>query len=172
MANGHPGDPGANPTNNPYKNGGGGGAPNLHGWGGISGLFKALSSGLNATQYGRLQSGYDGLNGAVGNEHGAFAGLSPYAVHFLATSGLLDQAPVQQVSMTDASGNALTGIPLLMAQIQQSINNAAPTKYNLAQGLTQQNLQTVLQAAAANGQIFNKGYGMYGAQGAAAPSGA
>ena len=88
---------------------------------GLEGVIAALQGKLNQGQVNNLQAGYTGGNGyGVGGMHGAFAGLSPQAVHWLAQSGLLEKNAPQQMATTDASGAPLTGDALFQAQFMVS----------------------------------------------------
>lgn len=128
---------------------GGGGNP-LAGGGGYSGLqgvIQALSGGINAQQLQRMQEGYTGANGAIGGMKGSMQGLSPYAVHFLATSGLLQQNAPQ---LQDTTG--LSGDDLFRANLMNTLAQQAPATYSLHSGVDANFLQQVL------GQIGNPAF--------------
>jgi len=136
---------------------------------GLEGVIAALQGKLNQGQVNNLQAGYTGGNGyGVGGMHGAFAGLSPQAVHWLAQSGLLEKNAPQQMATTDASGAPLTGDALFQAQfMNQLYQNADPT-YSLHSGVNADFLQKALGAAGI-GNIFAKGYDASGSTAAAKP---
>ena len=143
-------------------------APHLApGYSGLQGIIDLLTHGINQSQMTHIGEGFNGANGVVGGANGAFAGLSPYAMHFLGTSGLLTKTD-NSVPTTDASGNPLTGSALLMANLQNMLGNEAPATYHLASGITAADLAQLFGGAGGIGghSAYNTGYGANGAAGA------
>jgi hypothetical protein len=116
--------------------------------------FNAIAQALSGAG-GISQKQMDALTKGVGGGTGlAKDGLSSAALHFLASSGLLAANPVQQISLTDANGNPLTGGALAVAQLQQQMANLAPNTYDLQQGVTGDMLASLF-----GGGGFQKAYG-------------
>jgi hypothetical protein len=145
------------------QQGGGGGG---YGYTGLQGIISALSGphGINASQYAAMGQGANGADGmAIGGMHGAFNGLSPYAVHFLATSGLLDQNKATTVPTTGADGQPLTGTALLMANLQNQLNAGQPSTYSLAPGIGESQLQSLFAGGMQGHSAYAHGYDAQGA---------
>lgn len=157
---------GAPGVGHPLAGGGAGGPAQASPFHGLAGVISALSGGpITAQQLANMNAGYTGGNGhAVGGMHGALSGLSDYAVNWLANSGLLQANTPQAVPTTDANGQPLTGTALLLANIQNQLNQSAPKTYSLAQGVTADQLGGLLGQAMHNiGQnVYAKGYGATG----------
>lgn len=129
------------------------------GYQGLDNIFSMLTNGgVNQSQFDKMNAGYTGANGAIGGMHGAFQGLSPYAMHFLASSGLLEK---QQGQMQDLTG--LTGNDLFKAQLQNTLTGAQPASYKLHGGVTQEDLQHYLEQTQGGG--YAKGYDAEGKKG-------
>jgi hypothetical protein len=142
------------------------------GYQGLSGILAALQGNINASQYGNMQAGYNGnaaySGGTVGGMHGALAGLSPWAVNYLTTSGMLSQ---NQFKPQDTTG--MTGQGLFMANLMNSLgqsNASANPTYSL-------NPQDAGMTTDQLGQLFAQGFGGhsayapgYSAQGRVAPT--
>lgn len=125
-----------------------GGGDGGHGYQGLDSIFQILQGGVNQNQYNNMAAGATGANGmGIGGMHGAFGGLSPYAVHFLATSGLLSKVAAPT---TGPDGQPLTGSSLLMANLTHQLGG---DQYKLADGITEDNLQ----------QLFGMGFGGHSA---------
>lgn len=146
-------------TQNPFANGAGGPNPNA-GYQGLGGILAFLKNGINADQYNALGQGATGADGmAVGKAHGLFTGLSPYAAHFLATSGLLQ---AQTPATIDTTG--LSGTDLLMANLKNAIAAQAPTTYKLADnGITADDLAQLFANGIGGHSAYGDGYGPGGA---------
>jgi len=155
------------PQGNPFAPGGGHGGQPQGGYTGLQGIIDYINkNGLTGDQLTNLTNGATGSDGmAVGGANGVFAGLSPYAAHWLATSGLLTQNAQQSVPTTDAQGNPLTGTALAIANAQNALYGQQAPKYSLAQGITSDQLGSLI------GMIQQGGYAKgYGAGGATAPA--
>jgi hypothetical protein len=143
---------GGGPTDHPPVFPTDGGGPQS-GYQGLQGVIDFLSrpGGISQAQFDRLNQGYTGANGIVGNALGRFKGLSPYAVHFLASSGLLAKNEPAQIDTAN-----LTGDELFKAQLQNSLAAAQPATYNLHSGIDSSFLQQLL--AQVQGGGYAKGY--------------
>lgn len=148
----------------------GGSIPRKHpplpgaGYGGLDDLIARLSGGINQSQMNNLAAGRTGGMGwgNIGNFGGRAAGLSPYATHWLATSGVLKQKTPEGLmaltrDITDPTTGAvsqqqLEGPELMRAQLMNSLiqsNASANPMYTLAEGIDEDFL----------GQIFSQGFG-------------
>lgn len=131
--------------------------PALGGYHGIEGVLQALSGPINAQQYQRLLQGYTGRNGGIGGMHGAFAGLSPYAVNFIAQNLLQKKAPNQ----IDTSG--LSGDDLFRAQLQNQLSSMAPAQYELHSGIDADFLSQLLSGGIGGHGAYAHGFNADGA---------
>ena len=105
------------------------------GYQGLAGIIAALQHGLNQTQFNNMAGGATGTQGTgiIGGVHGAFSGLSPAAVHYLATSGLLT---ANTPTLQDTSG--LQGDDLFKAQLMNNLlsgNAQQNPTYSLHSGI-------------------------------------
>lgn len=170
MANSHAGRQGNRVNSGPgagggYQNpfgpgaaGAGHGMPG--GYTGLGGIMELLQNGISAQQYANMAAGFNGADGgAVGGADGRFQGLSPYAMHYLTTSGLLDKIAAPKVALTDANGAPLTGDALFMANLQNSMAQYRPATYQLHSGVTQSDLANLF----ANGLVSGDWSGVKGA---------
>ena len=122
------------------------------GYQGLDQIVQLLQHGINQQQLNNLAAGATGTHntGIIGGVHGAFSGLSPAAVHWLATSGILSASTPGQ---TDTTG--LTGDALFRAQLLNSLPaNQAPT-YSLHSGIDANFLTNALKTL---GGAYAKGY--------------
>jgi hypothetical protein len=105
------------------------------GYQGLGGILQILQHGINQSQLNNLAAGATGGGGtgAIGGMHGAFSGLSPAAVHYLATSGLLTQQAPQLQDTTGLQGDDLFKAQL-MNSLMQSQAQQNPT-YSLHSGV-------------------------------------
>lgn len=117
-------------------------------WSGLGGVVDLLSKGgITQEQVDNMTKGYNGTDasgGAVGGGGGKFAGLSPYAMHFLATSGLLQEQAPNLMSLKDASGVDLAGDELFKAQLMNKQLSAMPKTYKLHSGIDVNSLNQLL----------------------------
>lgn len=153
------------PFHNPPGQGGhppfqGGNPPTLggttKGYTGLDQIVQLLQHGINQQQLNNLAAGATGAHGtgAIGGMHGAFSGLSPAAVHWLATSGILQASQPQQQDTTGLSGD-----DLFKAQLMNSLlGHQAPT-YTLHSGVDANFLTNALKTL---GGAYAKGYGAGG----------
>lgn len=145
----------------PYQGGPvfpGGGGPQ-HGYQGLGGLMDILQGGVSQGQLDRMSQGYN----TPGGVHGAFTGLSPQAMHFLATSGLLEkQAPAQQ-ALTNPDGTPLTGDALFQAQFMNTLAGQQPSQYKLHSGVDQSFLEKALGMLPGGASAYGKGFDASGA---------
>ncbi len=133
---------------------GGGAGGGSGGYTGLGGILSILQHGISAQQYGNIQHGYgstDALDkgtGGIGGMHGAFGGLSPYAIQFLTENGILQNNHPAALSTTlgtpavaagaDGTGgvaaSGLTAQQVFMNQLLNGINAKGPGTYGLASG--------------------------------------
>lgn len=114
----------------------------------LSGIYNLLNggSGISNMMFQSLEAGNNGDNGhrVAGGANGVFGGLSPQAVHALMQSGLMQQITPQQVST-----QGLTGPALAIANAQNQLYASQGPRWQLARGITQQQLGQFMQAQAA-----------------------
>jgi len=127
-----------------------------HGYQGLQGILTALQGGINQRQYNRLLAGYTGSNGGVDGMHGAFKGLSPYAVNFIAQNLLQKKAPNQ----IDTTG--LSGDELFRAQLQNQLATLAPAQYELHSGVDTDFLTQLLSGGIGGHSSYAHGFNAAG----------
>ncbi len=135
------------------------------GYTGLQGIMDYINqNGLNADQFQHLSAGYTGGNGygvgGLGSNAGLFAGLSPDAVHYLATSGLLKQDDYKQnAAYHDEAG--LTGDALFQQHlINQGLSQQAQ-KYHFGGSVNTDLLSQLFGMTKGGG--YAKGYNSTGA---------
>jgi hypothetical protein len=124
------------------------------GYTGLQGILSFLGQNpLTSDQFGRLDAGYTGANGAVGGAHGVFSGLSPWAVHYLATSGILQK---NTPTLTDTTG--MSGDDLFRANLQNAMAQMAPATYGLHSGVDASFLTNLLANGIGGHSAYRHGF--------------
>lgn len=127
------------------------------GYQGIDHILEMLGQGVNAQQFGRMAEGRTGGHGwgGIGGMHGAFAGLSPYAVNWLSQNAL------QQRQYQGQSLEGLEGPELMRAQLMNALgqqNAQANPMYDLKEGIDEDFLSQIFGMGFGGKSAYEKGY--------------